>query len=190
MFNWLWSLVDRNNNNYLNQIYLLYFQKKKKQFNDSKIDTKQGNKIKKTKQSNKEIEEHNKNNNKFTGMQNISIRVERAISAKAQDSSNHQHDSSNQQRPPHLFSKSNTTLVKYNFFALTKRASIKVPNLLLIHSNNFLFTYSCEITNIQNISSRSASSEEDNSPTELNNCRRLIDKPPLVYTHNFGHFYL
>lgn len=41
-------------------------------------------------------------------------------------------------------------------------------------------TNSCEITNIQNIPSRSASSEEDNSPTELNNCRRLIDKPPLV----------
>ncbi|XP_031619743.1 uncharacterized protein LOC116338542 isoform X2 [Contarinia nasturtii] len=38
----------------------------------------------------------------------------------------------------------------------------------------------CENTNIQNIASRSASSEEDNSPTELNNCRRLIDKPPLV----------
>lgn len=31
-----------------------------------------------------------------------------------------------------------------------------------------------------NIQSRSPSSEEDNSPTEMNNCRRLIDKPPLV----------
>lgn len=26
----------------------------------------------------------------------------------------------------------------------------------------------------------SPSSEEDNSPTEMNNCRRLLDKPPLV----------
>lgn len=28
--------------------------------------------------------------------------------------------------------------------------------------------------------SRSPSSEEDNSPTEMNNCRKLMDKPPLV----------
>lgn len=30
------------------------------------------------------------------------------------------------------------------------------------------------------IKSSTASSEDDNSPTELNNCRRLVDKPPLV----------
>ncbi len=39
---------------------------------------------------------------------------------------------------------------------------------------------SCENNVQNNIQSRSPSSEEDNSPTEMNNCRRLIDKPPLV----------
>ncbi|XP_017048659.1 selenoprotein P [Drosophila ficusphila] len=33
---------------------------------------------------------------------------------------------------------------------------------------------------------RSPSSEEDNSPTEMNNCRRLVDKPPLVKRLTMG----
>ncbi|ALC44853.1 CG33993, partial [Drosophila busckii] len=33
---------------------------------------------------------------------------------------------------------------------------------------------------------RSPSSEEDNSPTEMNNCRRLADKPPLVKRLTMG----
>lgn len=78
---------------------IIHFQK---QFNDIKIETKKGNKIKKTKKSkiNKEFGEHNQDNSIFNGMQNISIRVEQSTSAKAQD---------NQQRPPHFFSKANTT---------------------------------------------------------------------------------
>lgn len=50
---------------------------------------------------NKNDEQQNKNDNKFNGMQNISIRVERAKTATAQD---HHQDSPNI-RPPHLFSK-------------------------------------------------------------------------------------
>lgn len=37
-----------------------------------------------------------------------------------------------------------------------------------------------------NITNRSPSSEEDNSPTEMNNCRRLTDKPPLVKRLTMG----
>lgn len=37
-----------------------------------------------------------------------------------------------------------------------------------------------------NITNRSPSSEEDNSPTELNNCRRMTDKPPLVKRLTMG----
>uniref|UniRef100_A0A1B0A6I8 SH2 domain-containing protein n=1 Tax=Glossina pallidipes TaxID=7398 RepID=A0A1B0A6I8_GLOPL len=33
---------------------------------------------------------------------------------------------------------------------------------------------------------QSPSSEEDNSPTEMNNCRRLVDKPPLVKRLTMG----
>lgn len=56
------------------------------------------NNVKSTTASNK------KNVNKFKGMQNISLRVERATTAKAHD----QHDSPNHQRPLHLFAKANT----------------------------------------------------------------------------------
>lgn len=34
--------------------------------------------------------------------------------------------------------------------------------------------------NLENASNRLSSSEEDNSPTQMNNCRKLIDKAPLV----------
>lgn len=44
----------------------------------------------------------------------------------------------------------------------------------------FKMLSNCDNRNLQITQSRSPSSEEDNSPTELNNCRRLIDKPPLV----------
>ncbi|KAG4067496.1 hypothetical protein HA402_002773 [Bradysia odoriphaga] len=44
----------------------------------------------------------------------------------------------------------------------------------------------CENNVQNNIPSRSPSSEEDNSPTEMNNCRRLIDKPPLVKRLTMG----
>lgn len=49
--------------------------------------------------------QQNKSDNKFNGMQNISIRVERATTANAPD---HHHNSPNHLRPPHLFSKANT----------------------------------------------------------------------------------
>lgn len=95
----------------------------------------------------------------------------------------------------HIYFPKLTQRKRNTTFSLTPNGTgwIEVPNLFIafVCSNNFLFTYSCEITNIQNIPSRSASSEEDNSPTELNNCRRLIDKPPLVCTmyHILGLFF-
>lgn len=53
----------------------------------------------------------------------------------------------------------------------------------LFSFNEILTMYSCSFSDI-NVSvasiQRSPSSEEDNSPTEMNNCRRLVDKPPLV----------
>ncbi|XP_037937329.1 tensin-3 [Teleopsis dalmanni] len=48
---------------------------------------------------------------------------------------------------------------------------------------------SCNETNIeqhQHQVPRSPSSEEDNSPTEMNNCKRLVDKPPLVKRLTMG----
>lgn len=50
--------------------------------------------------------QQNKSDNKFNGMQNISIRVERATTANGAD---HHHESPNHLRPPHLFSTANTT---------------------------------------------------------------------------------
>lgn len=48
----------------------------------------------------------NKSDNKFNGMQNISIRVERATTATAPD---HHQNSPNHRRPPHLFAKASST---------------------------------------------------------------------------------
>lgn len=48
----------------------------------------------------------NKSDNKFNGMQNISIRVERATTATAPD---HHQNSPNHKRPPHLFAKASST---------------------------------------------------------------------------------
>lgn len=54
--------------------------------------------------------------------------------------------------------------------------------MLLSCENNALLTpqQHQQQQQLHNIQSRSPSSEEDNSPTEMNNCRRLMDKPPLV----------
>ncbi|XP_055688729.1 EGFR adapter protein-like [Lutzomyia longipalpis] len=46
-------------------------------------------------------------------------------------------------------------------------------------------TLTCD-ENVNITAIRSPSSEEDNSPTEMNNCRRLVEKPPLVKRLTMG----
>ncbi|KAH8370760.1 hypothetical protein KR093_004880 [Drosophila rubida] len=57
-----------------------------------------------------------------------------------------------------------------------------VEQLQLLHSHH---THSHHGPEQQQLP-RSPSSEEDNSPTEMNNCRRLVDKPPLVKRLTMG----
>ncbi|KAL5291016.1 hypothetical protein ACFFRR_010432 [Megaselia abdita] len=52
----------------------------------------------------------------------------------------------------------------------------KPTNAMTVFPEINLDDINVSVANIQ----RSPSSEEDNSPTEMNNCRRLVDKPPLV----------
>lgn len=61
---------------------------------------------------------------------------------------------------PQFHSSSNLNALKYNLFQ---------QNL----NDNYVKTPS------------TTSSEEGNSPTELNNCRRILEKPPLVSTIHF-----
>ncbi|KAM8709552.1 hypothetical protein ACLKA7_016368 [Drosophila subpalustris] len=56
-----------------------------------------------------------------------------------------------------------------------------VEQLQLLHSHH---THG-HVPELQQLP-RSPSSEEDNSPTEMNNCRRLVDKPPLVKRLTMG----
>jgi hypothetical protein len=60
-------------------------------------------------------------------------------------------------QPTYHHSTSNINALKYNLFQ---------PSSL---NDNYVKT-----------SSTSSSSEENNSPTELNNCRKILEKPPLV----------
>lgn len=57
------------------------------------------------------------------------------------------------------------------------RASIFLPTLHITNKNFKNVLFSC---NDNEKVAQTPSSDEDNSPTELNSCKRLADKPPLV----------
>ncbi|XP_064546241.1 EGFR adapter protein [Drosophila montana] len=58
-----------------------------------------------------------------------------------------------------------------------------VEQLQLLHSSHHAHSHN---NGQEQQVPRSPSSEEDNSPTEMNNCRRLVDKPPLVKRLTMG----
>ncbi|XP_043071301.1 uncharacterized protein LOC6558898 [Drosophila grimshawi] len=69
-----------------------------------------------------------------------------------------------------------------------RRASPRhqVEQLQLVHSHHVQHSHDGNEEQEQQQLPRSPSSEEDNSPTEMNNCRRLVDKPPLVKRLTMG----
>lgn len=75
-----------------------------------------------------------------------------------------------------------------------ERNSINCPNIItsqpMVHNHHSspninALKYNLFQQNLSdNLTKSSSASEDDNSPTELNNCRRLLEKPPLVSRNN------
>ncbi|KAH8408120.1 hypothetical protein KR222_009281 [Zaprionus bogoriensis] len=110
--------------------------------------------------------------------------------AAAQTTTNSANNSPNSQRPPLLRELSFRLQHFYHHHhhhhphPSQPRATPRhhVEQLQLLHSHHVPHSHAPEQQQLP----RSPSSEEDNSPTEMNNCRRLVDKPPLV-SSRFPH---
>lgn len=119
-------------------------------------------------------------------------------------------DSPFNQRPMNLYTKTNHNGVLINTSNLMANQNSMNNNLLLDNNRDVLLAAKKEYQMVDNntsgggggemnsnliklkaISNNFApnspnSSEEDNSPTEMNNCRRMMDKPPLVKRITMG----
>ncbi|XP_055378812.1 EGFR adapter protein-like [Condylostylus longicornis] len=126
----------------------------------------------------------NQNNQNFHFQQNFQFQQQQQQQNHLHNNHNNHNNQNNQNQNNH-----NNTPTHHHHHNQNHGSPNISNNITPRHRPIHLFSTTANLnTNGNEPPPHSPSSEEDNSPTEMNNCRRLVDKPPLVKRITMGLF--